>query len=136
MRYYYAQISAGRCVGVSDLSAPVESASMVPLESFDTSVIGKAYAGGVFSAPPAEPKAWQAFDFYRRFTTAERIAIRNLAQTDSIAADFMATLDATIASGARVVANDPDLLAGLGYLQTKPTGSPVLTAGRAAELLA
>ena len=78
----------------------------------------------------------RAFDFYRRFTVAERVGIRTLAQTDPIAADFIATLDATIASGARVLANDPDLIAGLGYLQTQPAGSPVFTAGRVAELIA
>lgn len=85
---------------------------------------------------PAPLLAWPAFDFYRRFTAAERIAIRTLAQTDPVAADFMATLDATISSGSRVLASDPDLIAGLGYLQTKPTGSPVLTSMRATQLLA
>lgn len=84
--------------------------------------------------PP--PQQWAAFDFYRRFTAAERIAIRTLAQTDPVAADFMATLDATIASGARVLANDPDLQGGLSYLQAHPAGSPVLTPARALALLA
>lgn len=92
-------------------------------------------AGGEFAPPPAPVAAWAAFDFYRRFTAAERVAIRTLALTDPLAADFIATLDATIASGARVLANDADLLDGLGYLQTKPEGSPIFTAERAAKLI-
>ena len=96
----------------------------------------KRQEGGEFTPPPTPVAAWEAFDFYRRFTVAERVGIRTLAQTDPIAADFIATLDATIASGARVLANDPDLIAGLGYLQTQPAGSPVFTAGRVAELIA
>lgn len=92
-------------------------------------------SGGGFSPPPEPVAAWEAFDFYRRFTAAERVAIRTLARTDPLAADFIATLDATIASGARVLANDTDLLDGLAYLQTKPEGSPIFTAERAAELI-
>lgn len=86
--------------------------------------------------PPAQVAAWPAYDFYRRFTQAERIAIRQLAATDPAAMDFMQTLDHTIASGSRVLANDPDLQAGLTYLQAHPAGTPVLTAARAAALLA
>ena len=95
----------------------------------------KRQEGGEFTPPPTPVAAWEAFDFYRRFTVAERVGIRTLAQTNPIAADFIATLDATIASGSRVVANDADLLAGLAYLQTKPEGAPIFTAERAAQLI-
>ena len=68
----------------------------------------------------AEPTlSWPAFDFYRKFTSGQRIAIRELAKTDPAAEDFMRTLDAAIASGARVVANDPDTANGMAYLQSK-----------------
>lgn len=83
----------------------------------------------------APPKLWTAFDFYRRFTSAERIAIRELAKTDMHADDFLRTLDATIAAGANVRADDPDTIAGINYLQTAPADNPVLTATRAAEIM-
>ena len=81
------------------------------------------------------PTAWDSFDFYRRFTSAERIAIRTLAKTDPIAEDFIQTLDNTIASGSRVLASDPDLQAAFQYLQATPAAAPALTADRAAEIL-
>ena len=77
-----------------------------------------------------------AFDFYRRLTAAERIAIRMLAATDPIANDFLHTLDSAIASGTAVSATDPDLLAGMAYLQVHPAASPCLTAARVATILA
>lgn len=82
------------------------------------------------------PKMWPAFDFYRKFTSAERIAVRELAKTDMHADDFLRTLDNTIAASANVRADDPDTIAGIAYLQTVPAGSPVLTAARAAEIMA
>jgi len=88
------------------------------------------------SAPPTPPKSWDAYAFYRLFTPAERIAIRTLGNTDSIAYDFLHTLEMTIASGGRVNANDADLAAGVAYLQAQPSSSPALTAARAAAILA
>lgn len=83
-----------------------------------------------------QQKQFSAFDFYRRFTSAERIAVRALAVTDPIAADFMHTLDGAIASGTPIYPNDPDTLAGLAYLSATPSGAPVLAAGRSAQILA
>ena len=81
---------------------------------------------------PVPVKSWPAFDWYRRFSQAERIAIRTLAQTDAIATDIMTTLDHAIASGSNVRADDPDTINGLAYL----TSAGVLAMGRSAELLA
>lgn len=85
--------------------------------------------------PAPQVKSWASFDFYRRLAAAERIAIRALANTDPIAADFMHTLDSAIASGAPVLANDADLLAGLAYLSATPAGSPAITPARVTALL-
>ena len=88
-------------------------------------------------APAAEqPKSIPAFDFYRRLSPQERIAIRTLAATDPIANDFLHTLDSAIASGIGVQANDPDLQAGMAYLQVHPSAAPCLTAARVAQILA
>jgi hypothetical protein len=77
-----------------------------------------------------------SFDFYRRFTPAERIAVRALAKTDPIAEDFLHTLDSAIASQVNVRSDDPDTRAGLAYLEAMPVGNPVLSLGRSLELLA
>lgn len=86
--------------------------------------------------PPAVVRSWPAFEFYRRLTSAERIAVRSLAKTDPIAEDVIHTLDAAIASGTQVRSDDPDLIAGMAYLSATPVGSPVLAPGRAAEITA
>jgi len=88
--------------------------------------------------PPAviPPNQWPAFDFYRKFTAAQRIAIRTLANTDPVVADFMHTLDSAIASGTSVIANDPDLTSGLAYLTTALAGNAAFPSGWAAALVA
>lgn len=100
--------------------------------------LGWRYVDGVFIAPP-EPesgtptyKSWSAFDFYRKFSSAERIAIRTRTNTDPIAEDIYSTLNAAIASGANIRDDDPDTTNGLAYLESVG----VLAAGRAAEILA
>ena len=79
---------------------------------------------------------WSGMDFLRRFTQTERIAVRTLANTDPYVYDFWHLLDSAIASGTPIVANDPDVIAGLAYLSITPTGTPVLATGRSAEILA
>ena len=86
---------------------------------------------------PAVPvRIFDAFVFYRKFTSAERIAAKTLALTDMNAADFMHTLDNAIAAKANVRSDDPDTIAGLAYLSAMPVANPVLAAGRSAALLA
>jgi len=92
------------------------------------------FAAIVEATDPSAPafKSWPAFDFYRKFTTAERVAIRTLAKTDPIVEDIYATLNAAIASGSNVRDDDPDTVNGLAYLESVG----VLAEGRAAEILA
>jgi len=84
---------------------------------------------------PAPAASWPAYEFYRRFTSAERIAIRALADVDPIEYDFLRTLEHAISSNSSVMSNDPDLIAGLAYLESHPIGSPCLSMGRAAIIL-
>lgn len=65
--------------------------------------------------------------FKRRFTAAERIAIRAAGLANPIVADFSDLLD----SADLVFLDDPDLAAGLGYLVSET----LLTAGRPAEIV-
>ena len=85
---------------------------------------------------PAFVKSWSAFDFYRKFTLAERIRVRALAATDPIANDIIHTLDSAMASGTPVRADDPETIDGLAYLSVNPSGDPAITPARAIELLA
>lgn len=64
--------------------------------------------------------------FLRRFTTAERIAIRS--STNPVIVDFMQLLD--LAQDVRL--DDPDTVAGVNYLETLT----LIGEGRAAEILA
>jgi hypothetical protein len=79
--------------------------------------------------PPAStlPDSWTVYEFLKRFTSAERIAIRTLAKTDVNAEDFMHLLD----QSGDVIRSNPDVLAGLNYLVS--TGK--LAAGRPSEIL-
>jgi hypothetical protein len=71
---------------------------------------------GYAPAPPPvavpEPRWMSQADFKRRLTAAERIAIRAARPTDPIIDDFLDILDSTI----NVNLDDPDLVAGLGYM--------------------
>ncbi len=71
---------------------------------------------GYAPAPPAaalpEPRWMSQADFKRRLTAVERIAIRAARPTDPIIDDFLDILDSTI----NVNLDDPDLVAGLGYM--------------------
>lgn len=134
----YALIKNGIVKNVIEADAAfVASATSEWDHIVETSEVGVdwTYNNGVFSAPNTVTptyKSWPAFDFYRKFTSAERIAIRERAKTDPIAEDIYGTLNAAIASGSNVRSDDPDTVAGLAYLESKGDLAP----GRAAEILA
>lgn len=51
MRYYYAQINAdGVCIALSDLSAEVIAANLIPLAAYDSDIIGKRWTGAAWVA--------------------------------------------------------------------------------------
>ena len=103
----------------------------------DAEFIAANYPGAVLlpDTTPAPIKSWPAFTFYRKLTAAQRIAIRTLASTDTIAADFIHTLDSAIASGTPIVADDPDLVAGLSYLTTAMSGNTAFPSGWATTII-
>lgn len=102
----------------------------------DLEFVDQHHAGDYTLVPDAPevaaPRVWPAFDFYRKFTMAEYIAIKELAKTDPVADYFLGTLDRAIASGSNVRSDDPDTIGGLAYLE----GAGKIDAGRAAEILA
>lgn len=49
---YYAQISGGRVVAVTQTAGVIESAGMISIDSLDETLIGATYSGGVFTRQP------------------------------------------------------------------------------------
>jgi hypothetical protein len=90
----------------------------------------------IFVAPLPTSVPCPAYEFFRQLTSAERIAIHTLSQSDVNAYDFMFTLQMTVANGDVVVATDPEFIAAMAYLQVTPSSSPCLTAARATQLTA
>lgn len=73
----------------------------------DTCRLGYFYNGWYFEAP-----RWTSYQFLLRFTPEERSSFRQAAATDEIVADFQ-----MLAMAAQeIVADDPNTVAGMGYL--------------------
>lgn len=70
--------------------------------------------------------------YLRRFTQAERIAIRGAANQSAVLDDYLKLLDATIAQGGIVNLDDEDTVAAVGLLEQ----AGLIAAGRGAEILA
>jgi hypothetical protein len=70
---------------------------------------------------------YTSFEFFQRFTPAERASFRAAAQTDAMVADF-----AQLAGAAQeILNNDPTTVAGMDYL----VSVGLLTRARADEIL-
>ncbi len=81
MSNYYAQINADRVAyAVTAPHAPIQAPDMVPLDTYDETVIGKRHIEetGEWEAlpPPPEPSRYLTkLAFRNRFTAAEKVAI-------------------------------------------------------------
>lgn len=71
--------------------------------------------------------SWTVYEFLKRLTTTERVAIRTLAKTNPNVEDFMDLLN----QSGDVVRANPDVAMGLNYLTSLGTLAP----GRTAEIL-
>lgn len=70
--------------------------------------------------------------YLRRFTQAERIAIRGAASQSAVLDDYLKLLDATIAQGGMVNLDDEDTVAAVQMLEYVG----LIATGRAVEILA
>lgn len=89
---------------------------------------GDSFDGANWTRAPRPKVPISVLTFLRRFPQAKRIAIR--ASHDPIIDDFLALLDSTRKS--EVELDDPDTIAGVGYLVSQG----LLTEEEAAEVLA
>lgn len=54
-RYYYAELNnEGICVSVLDLSGIVEKSTIIPIDSYDVTLLGKKYTGNTWEDVPIE----------------------------------------------------------------------------------
>lgn len=128
---YYAQITDGVVSAETETHGAINLPDMIRRESLYPSVLGYSYANGVFTPPiiPAPSKILSKVAYLKRFTQAERIAIRSAAKVSPQVNDYIEMLNAA----ADVVhLEDPITAEGLQALET----AGLLAAGRAAEILA
>lgn len=70
---------------------------------------------------------WPAWEFKRKFTRDERIAVRELAKTDAVAADLLDILD----SAPEIRSDDPDIVSAMLHLEEAGT----IQSGRVAQIM-
>lgn len=80
---------------------------------------------------PTPARDISGVSYLRRFTQAERIAIRSAASGSAVLDDYLKLLDITIAQGGVVNLDDPDTIAAVAMLESVGLLAP----GRAAEVL-
>lgn len=89
--------------------------------------------GGLrFDARPTTERNISGVQYLRRFSQAERIAIRDAAKQSPELDDYLKLLDITIAQGGVIDLNDADTIAAVGLLEMVG----LIATGRAAEVLA
>ncbi len=129
MPKFYAQLNAeNKCVAVSQLRDTVDRPDMIEINSLDSGLIGRHWDGTVFGEPAEQPEFVTRKIFFKRFTAAERIAIRTAAETDTVIEDLLDMLD----SGNEIELTSQDTINGLNYLVSQS----LLDASRPAEILA
>ena len=80
---------------------------------------------------PLQERNISGVSYLRRFTQAERIAIRAAAAQSAELDDYLKLLDATIAQGGLVNLNDTDAIAALAMIEQ----AGLIATGRAQEIL-
>ncbi len=135
---YYAQITHGIVTSVTETAGLLqESAEAIRLDTFDTSILGCAYADGVFTpvAPVVAPqRKLTKLEYMNRFTDSELAAIYGAAKVSPAVEVWLKKFEATTpdADGKAIDLDDPRTIAGLQALEA----ATLLGAGRAAEILA
>ncbi len=130
---YYAQIDLNTNIvtSVTQTHSEVIVPHMIEIQEFDISLLGKRYnsqTGEFEYVAPPPVRDLPKVDYLKRFTQAERIAIRNAGKTDDLVNDYIELMNAAVT----VHLDDPDTVAGVNALES----AGALATGRAAEILA
>lgn len=139
----YAQLNeAGVCIGLLQVelahTPPQFGPEMVPVATMDTSLIGRTYSAGAWSAVPAPARHVTQLAFGRRFTRPERVALELAALDDPSApmpqrqqaADLRVYL-ADVAAARYIDLDRADTRAGVQALEA----AGLLASGRAVQIL-
>lgn len=131
---FYAQIRNGRVTSVVEAHSSISRPDMVELRWLDIGLLGKIYANGLFSNhPPVALKRISRRDFWRRFSTQERVAIANKSAVGPQATkDSLSAFREYIASDPMVELDDPYVSATVSAMES----DGILAAGRSASILA
>lgn len=135
MSNFYAQRTPENiCIAVSQLSMPVENPALIPIDSYDESLIGKVWNGVSFEEPPEVPpepvelgSKITKLAMRNRFTFAEKVAIESAADSDTEVRVIMKDFD----SASFIDLSRPDTIAALNLYESKG----LLSSGRAVEIL-
>lgn len=124
--FYHALLNDDQiAVAVAATTESVAPPGSLALDAYDPALIGQHWTGTAWEAGSPPPQPLTQLAFLRRFTAAERIAIR--ASTDAVVQDFLHLLG--LAQDIRV--DDADTVAGVNYLEQES----LLATGRAAAIL-
>lgn len=144
MSHFYAQINAARVAyAVTAPAGPIQAPDMVPLDTFDESVIGKRHNAetGEWEAlppPPEPPRYLTKLGFRNRFTSAEKVAIE-IACLDDPSAPMAQRQQAAMLRASQADQRDatfinpklPETRNGVVMLES----AGILAAGRALQIL-
>jgi hypothetical protein len=129
---FYAKVVNGVVRGITQTAAPISNPSLIPIASFDASLLGATYSNGVFT-PSVVKDSISASQFWKRFSQAEREALANILAigTQSQKNKLNAFRDYVLIGGN--VELDDDYIVGSLILMEQAN---VIGDGRAAEILA
>jgi hypothetical protein len=137
MIYAIHEAESGRLVSTTTDPAKVAAPAVLAARGYAVAERPDSEAGGVWNAvtlqfdpPPPPEREITAYDFLRRFTTAEMAAI--LASPDPVVKVFHTLLQTAAASGVLVDLDGAVTMQGVGYL----AANDYLSEARAAEVLA
>lgn len=129
----YAQIdSNGVVIGITSASGEINAPNMIAIGSYDASLLGASYAGGVFVAPPViATRHITRLAFLSRFTDAEAVAIDLASIGATVPAASMRRYLNKVNAATFIDLDRPETRAGVLALEA----AGVLAAGRALAIL-
>lgn len=124
------ELNTGQAITVSEQPCYINGVWECGDQRF-TDPLGTQYE---FIATAAQYPILTPMAFYLRFQVQERISIK--ASQDPVVKEFWATYLLALQTNSTIDMNRLDTRMALDYMSTEPAGTPILVAGRKAEILA